>query len=132
MVAGIGTDILNIRHIAHSVASPADPFVKKTFTKYEIDLILSRDNPLHCFATRFAGKEAVFKALSSPGDSIRLNEIEILEDETGKPAVILWGNVKEKAEQNGIGTIHLSLSYDTDYAVAFSVAMSKQPQAELC
>jgi phosphopantetheine--protein transferase-like protein len=132
MVVGIGTDILNIRHIAHSVSLPEDPFVKKTFTKNEIDLILRRDNPLHCFATRFAGKEAVFKALSLRGDSIRLNEIEILEDETGQPAVTLRGSVKEKAEQNGIGTIHLSLSCDTDYAVAFSVAMSKQPQAESC
>jgi phosphopantetheine--protein transferase-like protein len=124
MVAGIGTDILNIRHIAHSVTSPEDPFVKKTFTKSEIDLILSRDTPLYCYATRFAGKEAVFKSLSLHGDSIRFNEIEILEDKMGQPTVILRGAVKEKAKQKGIAIIHLSLSYDTDYALAFSVAMS--------
>jgi phosphopantetheine--protein transferase-like protein len=131
-VLGIGTDILNIRHITHSASSPTDPFVTKTFTKNEIDLILSRDNPLQCFATRFAGKEAVFKAINLHGESIRLNEIEILEDETGQPIVILWGKTKEKAEQNGITAVHLSLSYDTDYALAFSVAMSKQLRAELC
>jgi phosphopantetheine--protein transferase-like protein len=123
MVAGIGTDILNIRHIIHSVTTPADPFVKKTFTQNEINLILSRDEPLYCYATRFAGKEAVFKSLSLPGDNIYLNEIEILEDEKGQPSVTLLGKLREKAEQKGITIIHLSLSYDTDYALAFSVAM---------
>jgi len=122
MILGIGTDILNIRHITHSVSSSVDPFVQKTFTKNEIDLILSRDNPLFSFATRYAGKEAVFKSLSLHGDTIRLNEIEILEDETGQPVVTLWGKVKEKAEQKGITAIRLSLSYDTDYELAFSVA----------
>ena len=61
MIHGIGTDILNIQTIAPSVADRSDPFVRKTYTEKELELIDSRPLPLYCFATRFAGKEAVFK-----------------------------------------------------------------------
>ena len=85
MIHGIGTDILNIQTIAPSVADRSDPFVRKTYTEKELELIDSRPLPLYCFATRFAGKEAVFKAFGVHGDAFRLNDIEILENESGVP-----------------------------------------------
>lgn len=123
MIHGIGSDILNIKTIAPSVVNVNDPFVKKIYTKKELDLIQSRDLPLYCFATRFAGKEAVFKSLGIHGDSIRLNEIEILENNIGQPQVILHGKAKKLAQQLHIETIFISLSYDTDYAVAYATAV---------
>jgi phosphopantetheine--protein transferase-like protein len=78
---------------------------------------------LNSYATRFSGKEAVFKSLSLPGDSIRLNEIEILENEIGQPVVTLIGDAKRHAEQKGITAIYISLSCDTEYASAFAVAV---------
>lgn len=124
MVYGIGTDILNIGQIRQAVSRADDPFIKKTYTKKELDLIYSRPSPLYCFATRFAGKEAVFKSLGVHGNDIRLNEIEILELPNGAPFVRLSGRAEELAAQKNISHIHISLSYDTDYALAFAQSVT--------
>ncbi len=126
MIYGIGTDILKISSIASGTADLSDPFVRKTYTPKEVALITSRPIPLNSFATRFSGKEAVFKALNIYGNDIRLNEIEILENENGQPTVTLHGNALRLAEQKGISRILISLSYDTDYAVAFAAALLGQ------
>lgn len=123
MIYGIGTDILKISSIASGTADLNDPFVRKTYTPKEVALITSRPVPQNSFATRFSGKEAVFKALNIYGNDIRLNEIEILENENGQPTVTLHGNALKLAEQKGISRILISLSYDTDYAVAYAAAL---------
>ncbi|RFZ79407.1 holo-[acyl-carrier-protein] synthase [Lacrimispora amygdalina] len=120
MIIGIGTDILNIHNIENAVKDRNDPFVQKTYTKKELELILNRPVPLNSFATRFAGKEAVFKALCVHPDAVRLNEIEILENENGQPVVFLHGKAKKLAVDKGIKTALISLSYDTDYAIAYA------------
>ena len=131
MTYGIGTDILKISSIAKSVADLNDPFVRKTYTPGEVALITSRPVPLNSFATRFAGKEEVFKSLNLHGNDIRLNEIEILENENGQPTVTLHGNALRLAEQKGISRILVSLSYDTDYAVAYASAHKNFPPVRL-
>ncbi len=123
MIYGIGTDILKISSIASGTADLNDPFVRKTYTPKEVALITSRPVPQNSFATRFSGKEAVFKALNIYGNDIRLNEIEILENENGQPTVTLHGNALKLADQKGISRILISLSYDTDYAVAYAAAL---------
>lgn len=122
MLYGIGTDILNIHQIETAVADLADPFVRKIYTAAEIELINSRPIPLYSYATRFAGKEAVFKALNLNGNAIRLNEIEILENENGQPQVTLYANAEKYAKEKGITSVMISLSYDTDYAIAYAAA----------
>ncbi len=121
MMIGIGTDILNIHNIENVVTDLNDPFVTKTYTQKELELILSRPVPLNSFATRFAGKEAVFKALSVHGNALHLNEIEILENEIGQPVVFFHGKAKKLAKVKGIKTALISLSYDTDYAIAYAI-----------
>lgn len=124
MIIGIGTDILNIHTIEPSVQNPDEPFIRKTYTKKERELICSRPLPLYSFATRFAGKEAIFKCFSVHGDALRLIDIEILETPDGSPTVCLHGKAAELAARKGITNILLSLSYDTDYAVAYATAVA--------
>ena len=119
---GIGTDILKLSSLASSVQEETDPFVQATYTERERALIRSREVPLYSYGTRFAGKEAVFKCLGVDGNRIRLNEIEILERETGQPYVILHGRAAEAAAEHGIREIHISLSYEDEYAIAFAAA----------
>lgn len=125
MIHGNGTDIIKIDRLEMFVDHFDDPFIKKTYTENELKLIASREIPLNSLATRFAGKEAVFKSLGIEGNAIRLNEIEILETETGQPVVTLFGKAKLLADQFGITKIFVSLSYDTDYAIAFATAESE-------
>lgn len=122
-VVGVGTDILRVGTIAPSVAAPDDPFVQKIYTAAERALIQNRDIPLYSYATRFAGKEAVFKAFGVHGDAFRLNEVEILENEFGQPVVTLHGKAASLAQEKGITQVLISLSYDTDYAVAYATAL---------
>ncbi len=125
MIYGIGTDILYLSQIAEGVSDPDGPFVRKTYTPAEIRLIESRPVPLNSYATRFSGKEAVFKALNVNGNAVRLNEIEILENENGQPTVTLHGNAARLAAEKGIHRILISLTYDTDLAGAYAIALSE-------
>ena len=125
MIKGIGVDILSRKKldpILDDIKFLEDPFIKKTYTLLEIDEALQREDTKAYFATRFAGKEAVYKALSLEGDDMKLDEIEILTTSSGAPAVLLYGKALEVAEARGIGEVLLSLSYEDDYAVAYAVA----------
>lgn len=124
MIVGIGTDILEIKKILPENLRPGDPFLKRAYTEKEIMEASQSDHPYYYYADRFAGKEAVFKALRIPPHSVRLSDIEILNDPTGAPCLYLHGRLKDIAEQKHISTIHISLSYDDDYAIAFAVAES--------
>jgi holo-[acyl-carrier-protein] synthase len=125
MIKGIGTDILSIEKLKPIFKKEdylKDSFVRKTYTANEIALAESRSLPLYCYATRFAGKEAVFKALTVTGEDLHLNEIEILSDETGKPYVILHGQALLLAQKKEISQVLISLSFEDDTAIAFAIA----------
>jgi phosphopantetheine--protein transferase-like protein len=122
MVIGIGTDILSVQRIRNGLGSGGGAFVRKSFTEKEREEALTRADPALFFATRFAGKEAVFKCLGVDGAGIHLNEIEILGADTGQPLVTLAGNVLDIASKKGIREIRVSLSYENEYAVAFALA----------
>ncbi len=128
MLIGIGTDILKFERLAPILANEnylEDSFIRRTFTPAEIALAESRDVPLYCYATRFAGKEAVFKALTLTGEDCRLDEIEILSDNTGKPCVILHGRAETLAKKREISRVLISLSYENDCAIAFAAVTAK-------
>lgn len=125
MIKGIGTDLLKINRLSPILEQEnyiGDSFIRRTYTPAEIALAESRPVPLYCYATRFAGKEAVFKALNETGDDCRLNEIEILSEENGKPYVVLHGLAKALAEKKEISRILISLSYEDDFALAYALA----------
>lgn len=125
MIKGIGTDILSIQKLKPIFDKEdylQDSFVRKTYTEKEIALAESRPLPIYCYATRFAGKEAVFKALTVTGEDLRLNEIEILSDEIGKPYIVLHKNAALLAEKKEISHILISLSFEDDTAIAYAIA----------
>ena len=122
MIKGIGTDILSIQRIENILEADHDLFIKKVYTQNQVNQAQNRKNRTAFLADRFAGKEAVFRCLGVSGNCVRLNEIEILADEQGKPNVTLYHNAKKIADEKGISSIVISLSYETDYVVAFATA----------
>ena len=70
------------------------------------------------FAARFAGKEAVLKALGTGLRGGTLQEIEILPDELGCPQVRLSGQLDRTAAAKGVRRIWISLSHTARYATA--------------
>lgn len=118
----IGVDIIEVARIEKAVACWGERFLQRVYTDSELELCCNNSSSL---AVRFAGKEAVIKALGglSPGFSWR--EIEILSDPRGKPLVHLHGNTQTKAEGLGLDGFAISLSDCEEYAIAFVVGETK-------
>jgi holo-[acyl-carrier protein] synthase len=121
MVIGVGTDILSVARLHDILENQSGSFMNKVFTENERAQADASGDPLSYFATRFAGKEAVFKCFNIHGDA-RLSEIEIIDGETGQPQVTLRGKFVEIAKEKGITDVRISLSYENEYAIAFAVA----------
>ena len=121
MIHGIGVDILSTSRLEKLRGEYDDPFFRKVFTKDEYLSAMGRNDPTQYFAERFAAKEAVFKALNSNSGEFRFSDVETLNDESGKPYVVLYGSVKEYCDIAGISSVLISLSSDVGYAVAFAV-----------
>lgn len=118
----IGVDLIRLSRINPLSGQWDDPFFQKTFTQKEHDFCLSASNPIRAFTEAFAAKEAVFKALNIDASQIRLNQIEILRTETGRPSVTLLEPLFSQISQKGIYSIDLSLSYDDDLVIATAIA----------
>jgi len=118
-VQHVGVDIIEISRIEEAIQSFGQTFLERIYTQKELDAY--RDK-LPSLAARFAGKEAVIKALNSPG--INPRDIEILSAPDGKPLLSLHGKAQEKAKSLGLAGLDISLSHSREYAVAFVVGTS--------
>jgi len=117
MIFGIGFDLIEVARIKKSISN--DSFVKKIFTGQEAEYCLSKANPAQSFAARFAAKEAFLKAIGIGWRmGVGFNEIETVNDELGKPSLVLHGKAKEVAANLGITNLFLSLTHLKDIAGA--------------
>lgn len=123
-VVGVGIDILHRGGIYAPYLSAGDPFLLATYSERERQAAESRRDPYAFYETRFCCKEAVFKSLGISGERVRFCEIEIMNDENGRPFVTLLGTLGHVAAEKGITEVLISLSYDKDIAEAIAIAQS--------
>jgi holo-[acyl-carrier protein] synthase len=117
-----GVDIIEIARVEHALQHWGARFASRVFTPAETASCRGRAQEL---AVRFAGKEAISKALGTGiwcKDGVWWSEMEILPDALGKPIVHLWGRARGRADDLGLREISISLSHSDLYAVAFVVA----------
>ena len=112
----VGLDVIEIERIRRALERPG--FRERCFTAAEREYCDSKANPAQHYAARFAGKEAVGKALGS-GVYFTWREIEIRG--RPKPGVVLSGRTKVFAERVGAGRIDLSMTHSRDLAAAICV-----------
>ena len=122
----VGTDITEIERIRHSVEKLGRPFLTKIFTEGEIAYCEGRGQKKYeSYAARFAAKEAASKAFGTGicADA-RLSEIEIRNDERGKPCLILHGKTRQYYTEVLKGTsADISLSHSDSAALAFAAIL---------
>jgi len=118
----IGVDIIEIDRIERVVERWEESFLHRIYTELELRLCRKKSQSL---AVRFAGKEAVMKALGTGVRGISWREIEILAEPSGKPVVHLHGKAKDKADSLDLGKLAISLSHSKEYAVAFVVGETR-------
>jgi holo-[acyl-carrier protein] synthase len=117
MILGIGTDIAEIPRIARSVENIS--FKERVFSKLEIAYCESKANSAESFAARFAAKEAFFKAIGTGWrGGMAFNEVEVVNDELGKPTLNIIGETANIIKEKNIRIIHVSLSHVKDVAMA--------------
>ncbi|CAI2717989.1 holo-ACP synthase [Nitrospina watsonii] len=123
MIHGTGVDIIQISRIQNSLEKYAERFENRVFTRREIEYCRSRPEPFKHFAARFAAKEAVLKSLGTGmAAGITWQDLEILNLESGQPALNITGKCREICESLNLKDIHISMSHDDVYAIAQAVA----------
>ena len=113
----VGIDLIEIPRIARALERYPG-FRDRCFTPAEQAYCDSRPNPAESYAGRFAGKEAVGKAL---GIGVRFTWKEIEIAGRPKPGVRLSGRTREWAERTAAGTIDLSMTHSREMAAAICV-----------
>jgi len=111
----IGVDIVEIARIKKAIARWGESFLRRVYTEAEFSLYHKQPESL---AARFAGKEAVVKALGTANKGVGWKEIEILSDPSGKPLVRLYGRAQNQASSLGLDNFAISLSHSKGYAIA--------------
>jgi holo-[acyl-carrier protein] synthase len=124
MIIGTGIDIIEVERIAHRVGRD-NGFKEFVFSKDEISYCEAKASPFEHFAARFAAKEAFLKAIGRGWDSgLQWNEIEIVNEKGGRPALFIRGITEKTLEPLGIRIIHLSLSHLKSMATAVVILES--------
>jgi holo-[acyl-carrier protein] synthase len=115
----VGVDLIEIERIRRTLAR-YPRFRDRCFTEAEVAYCESRRNPAESFAGRFAGKEAVGKALGlGVARAFAWREIEIVG--RPKPAVTLHGRAARWAKRVRAGRIDLSMTHSRELAAAVAV-----------
>ncbi|MES2787186.1 MAG: holo-ACP synthase [Pseudomonadota bacterium] len=126
MIYGIGTDICDVRRIRASLERRGERFAQKVLSDGELRVWKARsarwpERGIRFLATRFSAKEAFSKAI---GMGLRMpmtwRLCEIANLPSGKPVVVLHGELKQWFEGEGL-TAHVTVTDETDYAASFVV-----------
>ncbi len=116
----IGVDLSELERIESLISRYGDRFLNRVFTAQEQAYCNGRISSL---AARFAIKEAVAKALGTGmGEIVTWREIEVVNDDQGKPELILHNKTQAYANSLGLRQWAISLSHTDTLAIGFVVA----------
>ena len=110
----VGIDCVDIARFDEEAISNRK-FLEKIFSKDEIQYCKGRAKPSQHFAARFAGKEAIIKALCHHDIKIPANQIEILNNRDGIPFVRILNEKCKDFE------IKISLSHSDEIAMVVAI-----------
>lgn len=120
MIIGIGNDIIEIERIEKAISK--EGFKNKVYTERELENIIKRGNKVETYAGIFSVKEAISKAIGTGVREFSLLDLEILNDDLGKPYVIVSEKVDKilKSKKNDY-RIEISISHSKKYATAMAI-----------
>ena len=111
MISGVGIDMIEVKRVAEKIGKESG-FRELVFSEKEIAYCESKKKRFEHYAARFAAKEAFFKALGTGWlEDTRFNEVEVINNNEGKPGIILSGLTLKTINAMGIKKILVSLSH---------------------
>ncbi|MEO6702475.1 MAG: holo-ACP synthase [Jatrophihabitantaceae bacterium] len=120
MIIGVGIDVVPIARF-ESASERTGQLIERLFTARERFTSGGLPRTAESLAGRFAAKEAVAKALGSPG-GMAWHDCEVVVEGNGQPSLQVRGTVAARAEVLGVRSWHLSLSHDGGIASAVVIA----------
>ncbi len=126
MIFGIGTDLVDVERMAEKLEKKAG-FKELVFSADEIMYCEARTFKYEHYAARFAAKESFLKAIGTGwSKGTAFNEIEIVNDEHGKPELRFSGITLKTIEGLKLGKIFVSLSHTKTMASALVIIENKE------
>jgi holo-[acyl-carrier protein] synthase len=120
MIFGIGVDIIEVERVTEKLQNPL--FKERVFSPIEIAYCEKFHNQAEHFAGRFASKEAFLKALGDGWQGrFAFSDIEIYNNDDGKPFIRLYNKAIEVADEYGITSMHVSISHVKEMATAYVI-----------
>jgi holo-[acyl-carrier protein] synthase len=111
MVAGLGIDLVEVERIAEKIEKN-EGFRELVFSANEIAYCEGKTHKYEHYAARFAAKEAFFKAIGTGWlNGTAFNEVEIVNNEHGKPEIVFLGATKVTVGALQIVNIMVSLTH---------------------
>lgn len=134
MIVGLGTDMADIRRIESTLERFGERFTRRVFTPVEIARAERKAGAAATYAKRFAAKEACAKALGTgvPRRGVHWADMGVVNLSSGKPTIALTGGAAEALKRlipEGLEpVVHLTLTDDHPYALAFVVIEALEPR----
>jgi holo-[acyl-carrier protein] synthase len=121
VIFGIGTDIIDVKRV-EKMLSKGKQYLEAVFTEKEINYCEKKVRKAEHYASRYAAKEAILKAVGTGWrGKLTYHDIEIINDNSGKPHVFVQGEVRKFFDLNKIITTSISLSHTKETAIAFII-----------
>ena len=122
MIVGIGNDIIEIERIEKAISK--EGFKDKIYTQRELENIKKRGNRAETYAGVFSAKEAISKAIGTGVREFSLTDLEILNDDLGKPYVVVSEKLDKiiKSKKKDY-QIEISISHSKKYAIAMAIIL---------
>lgn len=120
MIVGIGNDIIEIERVEKAISK--EGFIAKVYTQREIENIVKRGNRAETYAGIFSAKEAISKAIGTGVREFALTDLEILNDDLGKPYVIVsdkLNKIIQRKKENY--QIEIAISHSKKYATTMAI-----------
>jgi holo-[acyl-carrier protein] synthase len=120
VIVGVGIDVVPVARFAESLERTPH-LADRLFTPAERVTASGQPRAAESLAVRFAAKEALAKALGTPG-GLAWTDAEVSVAEDGTPALTVTGTVAARAGELGVTRWHVSISHDGGIASAVVVA----------
>jgi len=121
-IYGVGIDLVQVDRVRAILERWEERFQERVFTRAESEMCSRRKEPAPCLALRFAAKEAFVKALGTGmRGPVLWRDIEVLNNELGKPEIFLTDRALQFCRSLGIQSWHLSLTDDGAYGAALVI-----------
>lgn len=124
MIFGIGTDVIRLDRVEMTLARFGEHFVRRLLLPEEEAQYRRHHRKARFLAMRFAGKEAVVKAMGTGfSNGMWIRDVGIVADFRGKPEIVFSARGRAVCAEMGIGEGHVSLTDEAGLIVAFAVLL---------